>query len=100
MGYFSENHFQNPNIFSSKLASTIYKGFNVTHLLHLFITKIKYHHAPNNAIAVSITGRLKGELSTQKNLCLPSFSSRILDFGYISSVSGLGLIGVKVGTIL
>jgi hypothetical protein len=33
-------------------------------------------------------------------LCLPSFSSRILDLGYISSACCLGLLGVKVGTIL
>ena len=92
--------FRNAYIFSSKLASTIYQGFNVPHLLHLFITKIKYHHAPNNAIAVSIAGLIKGHISTRKNLCLPSFSSRILDLGYISSACCLGLIGVKVGTIL
>jgi hypothetical protein len=33
-------------------------------------------------------------------LCYASFSSRILDLGYISSACCLGLIGVKVGTIL
>jgi hypothetical protein len=89
-------------IFSEKLASTIYQGFNVPHLLHLFITKIKYHHAPNNAIAVKIAGWIKGHIQTRKMnaLCLPSFSSRILDLGYISSACCLGLLGVKVGTIL
>ena len=70
--------FRNAYIFSSKLASTISQGLNVTHLIHLFITKIKYHHiqcAPLG-IAVKIAGRIKG------HCCC------------------LGLLGVKVGTIL
>ena len=54
LSYFLQSYkthiFRNAYIFSSKLASTIYQGFNVPHLIHLFITKIKYHHAPNNAI--------------------------------------------------
>ena len=33
-------------------------------------------------------------------LCVSSFSNRILDIGYISSHSSLGLVGVKVGTII
>ena len=106
LSYFLQSYkthiFLNAYIFSEKLASTIYQGFNVPHLLHLFITKIKYHHAPNNAIAVKIAGWIKGHIQTRKMnaLCLPSFSSRILDLGYISSACCLGLLGVKVGTIL
>lgn len=106
LSYFLQSYkthiFLNAYIFSEKLASTIYQGFNVPHLLHLFITKIKYHHAPNNAIAVKIAGWIKGHMKTRKMnaLCLPSFSSRILDLGYISSACCLGLLGVKVGTIL
>jgi hypothetical protein len=111
LSYFLQSYkthiFRNAYIFSSKLASTIYQGFNVPHLIHLFITKIKYHHAPNNAIAVKIAGWIKGHMKTRcakmnamNALCLPSFSSRILDLGYISSACCLGLIGVKVGTIL
>jgi hypothetical protein len=60
LSYFLQSYkthiFRNADIFSSKLASTISLGFNVPHLIHLFITKIKYHHAPNNAIAVKIAG--------------------------------------------
>ena len=48
--------FNNASLFSYKLASTICQGFNVPHLIHLFITKIQYHHAANNAIAVKIGG--------------------------------------------
>jgi len=106
LSYFLQSYkthiFRNADIFSSKLASTISLGFNVPHLIHLFITKIKYHHAPNNAIAVKIAGWIKGHMKTRKMnaLCLPSFSSRILDLGYISSACCLGLIGVKVGTMI
>ena len=106
LSYFLQSYkthiFRNAYIFSSKLASTIYQGFNVPHLIHLFITKIKYHHAPNNAIAVKIAGWIKGHMKTRKMnaLCYASFSSRILDLGYISSACCLGLLGVKVGTIL
>ncbi len=106
LSYFLQSYkthiFRNAYLFSSKLASTISQGFNVPHLIHLFITKIKYHHAPSNAVAVKIAGWLKGHMKTRKMnaLCLPSFSSRILDLGYISSACCLGLIGVKVCTIL
>jgi hypothetical protein len=54
--FYKTHIFLNAYIFSEKLASTIYQGFNVPYLLHLLITKIKYHHAPNNAIAVKIAG--------------------------------------------
>jgi hypothetical protein len=40
------------------------------------------------------------KMNAANKLCLPSFSSRILDLGYISSACCLGLIGVKVCTIL
>ena len=95
---------QNAYIFSSKLASTILnQGLNLPHLIFRF--RIKYHHiqcAPKNGIAVKIAGRIKGHMKTRKMnaLCLTSFSNRILDLGYISSGSHLGLIGVKVGTSL
>ena len=60
LSYFLQSYkthiFRNAYIFASKLASTLYQGFNVPHLIHLFITKIKYHHAPSNAIAVKIAG--------------------------------------------
>ena len=94
----------NAYIFSSKLASTILnQGLNLPHLIFRF--RIKYHHiqcAPKNGIAVKIAGRIKGHMKTRKMnaLCLTSFSNRILDLGYISSGSHLGLIGVKVGTSL
>ena len=109
LSYFLQSYkthiFRNTYIFSSKLASTISQGLNLTHLIQLWIIKIKYHHiqcAPNNGIGVKIAGRIKGHIQTRKMnaLCLTSFVNRILDLGYISFRSSLGLIGVKVGTII
>ena len=71
LSYFLQSYkthiFLNAYLFSSKLASTIYQGLNLTHLLHLLHTKIKYHlinkfFLPNNAIAVKIAGWIKGHM--------------------------------------
>ena len=100
--------FRNAYIFSSKLAYTISIGLNVTHLIHLIWRKIQYHDiecAPS-AIAIVLSGPIKGHRKTRSvhakmnALCVASFSNRILDVGYISSRCCLGILGVKVGTIL
>ena len=71
---------------------------NLTHLIHNTCTKIDIQCAPNG-IGLILAGRIKGgHMKTRFNaLCVSSFSNRILDIGYISSVSSLGLVGVKVG---
>jgi hypothetical protein len=99
--FYKTHIFLNAYIFSEELAFTIHQGFNVSYLLHLLTTKIKYYHAPNSAIAIEIAGRIKGYTETKKMdaLCLSSFSPRILDLGCVSSVSSLGLLGIKVGTV-
>ena len=56
-------------------------------------------------IGLIFNGRIKGHITTRfvlamNALCVSSFSNRILDIGYISSHSSLGLVGVKVGTII
>ena len=56
-------------------------------------------------LGLIFNGRIKGHMKTRfvpkiKALCVSSFSNRILDIGYISSVSSLGLVGVKVGFII
>ena len=48
---------------------------------------------------------MKGHMKTRfvpkmNALSLRSFTNRIIDIGMISSVSSLGLVGVKVGTII
>ena len=101
--------FQNAYIFSSKLGRRIMEGLNVTHLIHLVCTNLRFlisssiQCAPNG-IGVILAGRIKGDMKTRflawVALCVSSFTNRILDYGYISSVSSLGLVGVKVGTII
>ena len=58
-----------------------------------------------NAVALKIGGRIKGHIRNRlvqkmNALCVSSFTNRILDIGYKTSVSSLGLLGVKVGTII
>ena len=58
-----------------------------------------------NGIGLILAGRMKGHMKTRfvpkmNALSLRSFTHRIIDIGIISSVSSLGLVGVKVGTII
>ena len=102
--------FQNAYIFSSKLVLRIITGLNLTHLIHSVCTKmslmktINIQSAPNG-IGLILAARIKGHMKTRfvpklNALCVSSFSNRILDCGYIRCRSSLGLVGVKVGTIL
>jgi ribosomal protein S3 len=98
--------FQNAYIFSSKLGGIISQGLNLTHFLHLVAHKIQYltRCAPIAGIGLILTGRIKGHMKTRfvskmNALCVSSTLNRILDIGYISSVSSLGSFGVKVGII-
>ena len=107
--------FRNAYIFSSLLATRIMQGLNVTHLLSVLVCKIEKTQdicVINSAalcvivgLGLIFNGRIKGHMKTRfvpkiKALCVSSFSNRILDIGYISSVTSLGLVGVKVGTML
>ena len=88
LSYFWQSYkthiFRNAYLFSSKLASTLNQGFNVPHLIHLLLNKIKYHHAPNNAIAVKIAGWIKGHMKTRKMNALCS-----VEFRFINSLKHL-----------
>ena len=101
--------FRNAYIFSSLLATRIMQGLNVTHLLSVLVCKIEKTQdiCVINIVGLGLifNGRIKGHMKTRfvpkiKALCVSSFSNRILDIGYISSVTSLGLVGVKVGTML
>ena len=101
--------FRNAYIFSSLLATRIMQGLNVTHLLSVLVCKIEKTQdiCVINIVGLGLifNGRIKGHMKTRfvpkiKALCVSSFSNRILDIGYISSVTSLGLLGVKVGTML
>jgi hypothetical protein len=99
---------QNAYIFSSLLAAGIMQGLNVTYLSALVLRTLGQIMFISSFMLIGLglifSGRIKGHAGTRsvsgiKALCVGSFSSRILDVGYVSSVSSLGLVGVKVGTI-
>ena len=103
--------FCNAYIFSSKLNWRIIQGLNVTHLIHLVSRKMKTVltscgiESRPDALGVILGGRIKGHIRNRwvgkmNALCVSSFTNRILDIGYKTSVSSLGLCGVKVGTII
>ena len=107
---FRTHHFQNPYMFSSKLGRRIMEGLNLTHLIFIvwckmrFLISITLQCAPYG-IGLILAGRIKGHIQTRfvgkiNALSLSSFSKGILDIGIISSVSSLGIVGVKVGTII
>ena len=103
--------FCNAYIFSSKFQERIMEGLNVTHLIHLVSSKMRLllisfdiESAPD-AVGLILGGRIKGHIRNRwvakmNALCVSSFTNRILDIGYKTSVSSLGLVGVKVGTII
>ena len=88
----------NAYIFASKLATRIVQGLNVTHLSVLVLCKIFNLYIAPLGIGLIFNGRIK---VSQRfvTLCVSSLSNRILDLGYISSVSSFGLVGVKVAII-
>jgi hypothetical protein len=105
------HHFQNPYIFASYIALLIMQGLNLTHLVFIVCSKmrlvieykIELTFAPNG-IGLIFAGRMKSHMKTRfvpkmNALSLNSFNNTILDIGIISSLSSLGLLGVKLGTI-
>ena len=103
--------FCNAYIFSSIFQEGLMQGLNLTHLIHLVSSKMRlllpsFHlsSAPSK-LGLILTGRIKGHIRNRwvakmNALCVSSFTNRILDIGYKTSLSSLGLVGVKVGTIL
>ena len=104
--------FQNAYIFSSKFPIRVLEGLNVTHLIHLVSRKIKTVltscgiESRPDALGVILGGRIKGHIRNRKvremiALMLGSHkTNRILDIGYKTSHSSLGLVGLKVASIM
>ena len=98
------HHFQNAYIFSSNLAHGVIEGLNPSYLISVVSSKmIEFECAPNG-LGIIFSGRIKGQTQTRfvpkmNALSLSSFRNRILDIGIMTSLSRLGLLGVKVGTI-
>ena len=103
--------FQNPYIFSSKFQEGVVEGLNVTHLIdlvcrnmRLLLISMGIQDAPN-AVALILGGRIKGHIRVRSvreiiALCVRSITYRILDIGYKTSHSSLGLVGLKVASIM
>ena len=103
--------FQNPYIFSSKFQERVLQGLNVTHLIdlvcrnmRLLLISMAIQDAPN-AVALILGGRIKGHIRNRNlremiALCVGSLTHRILDIGYKTSHSSLGLVGLKVASII
>lgn len=93
--------FQNAYIFSSELAYGIMQGLNFTYMKTLVCCQMR-SFIKIGGIALTLTGRIKGINKTRikvNALCVGEFTNRILDYGCVSTVSSLGSIGIKVGTI-
>ena len=103
--------FQNAYIFSSKFQERVLQGLNVTHLIdlvcrnmRLLLISMAIQDAPN-AVALILGGRIKGHIRNRNlremiALCVGSLTHRILDIGYKTSHSSLGLVGLKVASII
>ena len=91
---------QNAYIFASKLATSIHQGLNVTHLSVLVCCNILHQYQAPFGIGLIYNGRIKGGHLSQRfvmnALCVSSFWNRILDIGYITSLTSLGSVAVKV----
>ena len=94
--------FCNAYIFSSIFQEGLMQGLNLTHLIHLVSSKMRlllpsFHRksAPSK-LGLILTGRIKGHIRNRwvakmNALCVSSFTNRILDIGYKTSLSSLGL---------
>jgi hypothetical protein len=104
------HHFQNPNIFSSKLALRIIQGLNLPYVIFMLWSKMRLGislqlELPPNSVGLILGGRMNPHIQTRfvpkmNALSLSSLTHTILDIGIISSGTSLGLLGVQVGTIL
>jgi hypothetical protein len=108
---YKADQYENAYICSSKIVDTISLGLNVTHLIHLLLVKSRmgksqlFVHSFHNIHAL-LAGRIKGHIKTKTVYNLQIFSkcfsyaNRILEGGYVSSGSGLGLFCLIVGIIM
>ena len=94
------SHSKSAYILSSHMLAQIAFGASVTQQLSIISsnTSIKYLI---HGIALLITGRIVSQIQTKEisgldALCVSSFCNIILDCGYISFISSVGLVGVKV----
>ena len=86
--------------FSLKLVHNLSVGFNFTYLIILLCSKIFLIYSEMMPLGILFIyfGRTKGQMLKTRacSLCVGSFCNRILDYGFTSVVSGLGVYGIKV----
>ncbi len=90
-------------IFSSKLAASLLFGKSISQLISIVQSNLRCKYLIFG-IGLRITGRIISHMKTKQMsgldaLCVSSFSNTILDCGYISFISSVGLVGLKVSTI-
>jgi len=88
---------------SSELAASFGTGMNVTLLILVFGIHINLYTIQSGlaCISLSLSGRIQGYLKTRSMasidaLCVRWLSNCIVDLGFCSCLSSLGLVGIKV----
>jgi hypothetical protein len=87
---------------SSHILAKLASGASISTQLQIISTYlIKYLIS---GIGITIQGRIISQMKTKSisgldALCVSSFCNTILDCGYISFISSVGLVGVQVSTI-
>jgi hypothetical protein len=94
--------FQIASFFSLKLAEVMSRGLNLSFLLQKSHQEIevrgRFAAPPVLALGLKITGLEKMKRRSNA-FCSGSFNHRILDLGYISSLSSAGSLGLKLAMI-
>ena len=97
----------NSYMLSSKVGKSIYMGLNVSWLFVLVLSSLDLScfNIGADGVGVYMMGRISGDMMIRcvglsNGLCVSLCGNRILDLGYMSLCCDIGVVGVKVGTIL
>lgn len=95
----------NSYMLSSEIARSICKGFNASGLcLSILSSLFNSNIGAAEGVGVILSGRLMGRSMTRSvltsdGLCIGRYGKRILDLGYVSLCSVIGLACIKVGIV-
>ena len=96
----------NSYMLSSEVGRSICKGFNASGLCLSILSSLcsSLNMGAAEGVGVVLSGRLMGSsmtrsVLTSNGLCIGRYGSRILDLGYISLCSIIGLACIKVGIV-
>jgi hypothetical protein len=90
-------------IFATSFVASILAGSSISQLISILQSNVRCKYLIFG-IGLTITGRVISHMKTRQMsgldaLCVSSFSNTILDCGYISFISSVGLVGLKVSII-